>query len=311
MNSRHAADAASDLEPPPRRAWVDEDWEGYCSVCEQRVTFHAYGPWYRDHLVCTTCGSIPRQRAVMLALSIIRPDWRRARLWDIAPSGPTSAKLKRECVAYLASHYRAGVPPGAIVDGTRNEDLERPSLPDGSIDVIVSSDVFEHVIDIDLALAQIARVLTPDGLHVWTVPQIPTLMTSKPRVRRGPSGLEYLEPVEVHGDPVCDDGAIVTFDWGQDLPARVEAASRMSTAVLRIESRQLGLLGEFREVFVSHRGRSNPFEDLQRPSEVAATEMDGLRASLSISEQRISAVLASRSWRVTSPLRMLARAIRR
>ena len=157
----------------------------------QRVTFHAYGPWYRDQLVCTSCGSIPRQRALMLVLSIVRPDWRQARLWDIAPSGPASARLKRECEPYLASHYRAGVPAGAIVDGMRNEDLERPSLPDGSMDVIVSSDVFEHVIDIDVALAQIARVLTPDGVHVWTVPQISTLMTSKPRVRRGPAGLEY------------------------------------------------------------------------------------------------------------------------
>ena len=58
------------------------------------------------------------------------------------------------------------------------------------MDVIVSSDVFEHVIDIDTALAQIARVLTSDGLHIWTTPRISTLSTSKPRVRRGPSGLD-------------------------------------------------------------------------------------------------------------------------
>ena len=131
-------------------------------------------------------------------------------------------------------------------------------------------------------------MLTPDGVHVWTVPQISTLMTSKPRVRRGPSGLEYLEPVEVHGDPVCEDGAIVTFDWGQDLPARVEAASGMSTAVFRVESRQLGLLGEFRDVFVSHHGLGNPAEDLRRRSDVAAAELDGLRAAVSISEQERS-----------------------
>jgi len=290
---------------------TDDEWQGYCPVCEQRVTFHAYGPWHRDQLVCTSCGSIPRQRALMLVLSIVRPDWRQARLWDIAPSGPTSARLKRECEAYLASHYRSGIPPGAIVDGIRNEDLERPSLPDGSIDVIVSSDVFEHVIDTDLALAQIARVLTPGGAHVWTVPQIPTLMTSKPRVRRGPSRLEYLEPVEVHGDPVCEDGAIVTFDWGQDLPERVEAASGMSTAVFRVESRQLGLLGEFREVFVSHQGPGNPVEEYRRRSEAAATELDALRTSLSVSQRTIAAMLASKSWRVTAPLRTVARAIRR
>ena len=167
ISPRHAADLAPKVEP--RDAWADEDWDGYCSVCERRVTFHAYGSWYRDQLVCTSCGSSRRAAALMLVLSIVRPDWRQARLWDIAPSGPASARLKRECELYLASHYRAGVPAGAIVDGTRNEDLERPSLPDGSMDVIVSSDVFEHVIDIDVALAQIARVLTPDGVHVWTL----------------------------------------------------------------------------------------------------------------------------------------------
>ena len=74
-----------------------------------------------------------------------------------------------------------------------------------------------------------------------------------------------LEPVEVHGDPVCADGAIVTFDWGQDLPARVEAASGMSTAVFRVESRQLGLLGEFRDVFVSHHGPGNPIGEASTP----------------------------------------------
>jgi hypothetical protein len=309
LKPRHAADAASEVEP--RAAWVDEEWDGYCPVCDGRVTFHAYGPWYRDQLVCTSCGSIPRQRALMLVLSIVRPDWRQARLWDIAPSGPTSARLERECETYLASHYRAGVPPGMIVDGTRNEDLERPSFPDGSMDVIVSSDVFEHVIDIDLALTQIARVLTSDGLHVWTVPQISTLVTSKPRVRRGPSGLEYLEPVEVHGDPVCADGAIVTFDWGQDLPERVETASGMSTVVFRVESRQLGLLGEYREVFVSQHGPGNPIEELRRRGELAAMEPDGLRAALSASERTIATLLASKSWRVTGPLRRVARAIRR
>ena len=175
----------------------------------------------------------------------------------------------------------------------------------------MSSDVFERLIDIDLAVAQIACVLTPDGLHVWTVPQISTLMTSKPRVQRAPLGLEHLERVEVHGDPVCVDGAFVTFDWGQDLPERVEAASGMSTAVFRVERRQLGLLGEFREVFVSHRGPGNPIEDLQRRTEVAAAELKRLRVSMSISEQGLSALLASRSWRVTSPLRKLRRAIRR
>jgi SAM-dependent methyltransferase len=247
----------------------------------------------------------------MIVLSMVRPDWRHIRLWDIAPSGPASARLKRECPGYLETHYWPDVAPGTMIDGIRCEDLEHPSLLDGSMDVIVSSDVFEHVIDIDAALGQIARVLTPDGLHVWTTPRISTLSTSKPRVRRGPSGLEYLEPVEVHGDPVCADGAIVTFDWGQDLPARVEAAAGMSTAVLRLESRAHGVIGEFREVFVSHRGLGNPMADLQRRNDAVTAQSDRFRASLAMSEQMLSDVLASKSWRITRPLRTLGRAIRR
>jgi hypothetical protein len=123
--------------------------------------------------------------------------------------------------------------------------------------------------------------------------------------------LEYLEPVEVHGDPVCADGAIVTFDWGQDLPARVEAAAGMSTAVLRLESRAHGVIGEFREVFVSHRGLGNPMADLQRRNDAVTAQSDRFRASLAMSEQMLSDVLASKSWRITRPLRTLGRAIRR
>ncbi len=174
----------------------------------------------------------------MLVLSMVKPDWRQARVWDVAPTGPASDKLRRECPAYLGSHYRPDIDPGAIVEGMRNEDSERPSLLDGSIDVIVSSDVFEHVVDVETALAQVARVLAAGGIHVWTVPRQPTLPKSTARVRRGATGLEYLAPAEYHLDPVCADGVLVTYDWGQDLPARVEDAARMSTLVFNVESRR-------------------------------------------------------------------------
>ena len=62
-------------------------------------------------------------------------------------SGKRQAEARMRGVSRLALPGRR--PAGAIVDGIRNEDLERPSLADGSMDVIVSSDVFEHVIDID------------------------------------------------------------------------------------------------------------------------------------------------------------------
>ena len=146
--------------------------------------FTSHGSWHRDHLVCESCGSIPRQRALVSVLSIVRPDWRRLRMWELAPAGPASLKLQRENETYIGSHFWPGVQPGSLVDGVRCEDVERPTLDDRSIDVVVSSDVFEHVVDVDVALAQVGRVLADGGIHVWTTPQYRERRSSEPRVRR-------------------------------------------------------------------------------------------------------------------------------
>ncbi len=288
------------------------EWSGWCAVCESDVTFREYGPWHRDELVCTTCGSIPRQRAIMTVLSLVRPDWRRERIWELAPAGPASAKLQKECHEYLASQYWPDVPPGALVDGVRCEDLERPTLADNSMDVIVSSDVFEHIIDVEAAHAQIARVLDGGGIHVWTTPQYREMDASRPRVRRSSSGLEYLEPAQYHGDPVCASGALVTYDWGRDLPDRVMAASGMWTAVFRIESRTHGLSGEFLEVFVSHGGV--PVGLAPEAHSALQTNIDDVqraRGELMARENELAVLRASRSWRLTAPLRSVAGTVRR
>lgn len=189
-------------------------------------------------------------------LSLVRPQWRSQRIWEIAPAGPASRKLRAECASYVGSHFWPDVPLGTVVDGNRCEDLEHPTFDDGSFDIIVSSDVLEHIVDVDAAHAQIARVLADGGVHIWTAPQYRDLETSRPRVRRTSEGFEYLRPAEYHGDPVCEDGALVTFDWGRDLADRVAEASGLWTSTVRIESRAHGLLGEFLEVFVSQSGSS-------------------------------------------------------
>ena len=288
------------------------EWSGYCAICEKAVVFREYGPWHRDQLVCTTCGSIPRQRAILTVLSIVRPNWRQDRVWELAPAGPASGKLRNECSRYLGSQYWPDIPPGALVDGYRCEDLERPTLSDSSMDIIVSSDVFEHIIDVDAALAQVARVLADGGIHVWTAPQSQDLNVSRPRVRRSPRGLEFLESAEYHDDPVNPGGALVTYDWGRDLPARVMVVSGMWTSVFRLESRVHGLLGEFLEVFVSHRGSHDVVAfDVRNLIEPLTDDLRRARAELHACQDNFAAMQSSRSWRVTEPLRTISAMIRR
>jgi SAM-dependent methyltransferase len=244
---------------------------------------------------------------------MVRPDWRRERIWEVAPAGPASRKLRRECERYVGSHYRPGVAQGRVIKGYRREDLERPSFDAGSFDVIVSSDVLEHIVDVDTAHAQIARVLADGGIHVWTAPQHRDLEMSRPRVRRSPAGLEHLEPAEYHGDPVSTGGALVTFDWGRDLPERVASASGMWTTVFRIESREHGLLGEFPEVFVSHRGSpdSGVHRALRLEREPGICGLKPANTGAPSRRRRLRALSSYRSWWVTDRARDLRATIRR
>jgi SAM-dependent methyltransferase len=47
-----------------------------------------------------------------------------------------------------------------------SSDNGRIPLPDASVDAVFSTDTFEHVMDLDVAFAEIARVLRPSGLLV-------------------------------------------------------------------------------------------------------------------------------------------------
>ncbi len=238
---------------------------------------------------------------------MVRPGWRNERIWELAPAGPASRKLRRECAQYLGSHYWPDVPLGTVVKGYRCEDVERPTFEDASFDVIVSSDVFEHIVDVDAAHAQIARVLADGGAHVWTAPQHQDLEISRPRVQRGQGELEQLEPAEYHGDPVSRAGALVTFDWGRDLPERVAAASGMWTEAIRLESRAHGLLGEFLEVFVSHRGAVDGAVHVARS--LSGTRPYGTEHSPR--RMRLPEIPSYRSWSVTERLREVRATIRR
>lgn len=227
-------------------------YDGMCAVCEGPATFEVTTPWLRDGLICTACGTFPRNRRLTLALDHIGVDWRRGQLWEIAPFGATSDRLQRECAGYVGTHYWPDVPPGGERWGFTCQDVEAPTFADNTFDVVVSQDVFEHVFDWQRGMTQIARVLRPGGVHVWTVPRLRTLARTQTRARRVDGQVVYDAEAAYHGDPVAD-GSLVTSDWGLDLEELVRDAAGLDTISVRLESEHHGLLGTYSEVFVSRR----------------------------------------------------------
>ncbi len=116
-----------------------------------------------------------------------------------------------------SSDYQPGAAPGAEVDGIPSEDLTRLTYPDGSFDLVLTSESLEHVPDLGAALREIRRVLAPGGLHIFTVPLLPETTATFPRAILRPDGtVEDRAPRIAH--PGGDWGYPVFTEFGADLP---------------------------------------------------------------------------------------------
>jgi len=180
----------------------------------------------RETLQCVHCGATMRQRTLAAALlqvasarmgrtladipAAAQAGFAGLRTLDTDAFSPMSRQL-RSTQNYLVSSFRPELEFGAQIEANHfNINLENASsLPDGSFDVVVTSDVMEHVRDIDAAHREIARILKPGGSYVFTVPYDERCETHCVLVdTSGPSD-RFLVPPHFHGDPLT--GGILAY----------------------------------------------------------------------------------------------------
>jgi SAM-dependent methyltransferase len=124
------------------------------------------------------------------------------------------------------------------------------SFEDNTFDLFITQDVLEHVFHPEKALKEIMRVLKPGGAHVFTAPKHRGLGPSYARALLINDNIQYLAEVEYHGNPVGDGRALVTWDFGDDFEELVSNWTSSPVLVYLMRDRQLGIDGEYIEVFV-------------------------------------------------------------
>jgi SAM-dependent methyltransferase len=225
---------------------------GFCPTCLRKTRFVAREPWLRDHYVCEACGSIPRERALMLATERFAPNWRELTIHESSPGNRgASMRLAAECTRYIPSQFFPGQQAGSIVGKHRCENLEAMSFADQSIDIHVTQDVLEHVFEPARAFQEIARTLRPGGMHIFTVPLVTKERPSRVRAQMVGGQVVYLEPAQYHGNPVGDGRALVTMDWGYDICRYIFDNSGLYTHIVHIDDLSHGVRAELLEVLVT------------------------------------------------------------
>jgi SAM-dependent methyltransferase len=103
------------------------------------------------------------------------------RVLEIGPETSQSALFVRDSICANPSDYACLDVSDRVVSSLRSSGIEAAvldvsysSLPnqDGTVDLVVMSEVLEHLLDPDHALDEIQRVLKPGGLLVLTTPNL-------------------------------------------------------------------------------------------------------------------------------------------
>lgn len=228
-----------------RNRFVAENWRAYgkyrsvhfaCNVCGERSTpffdfpdlklrrEHHIGI-LRETLQCRHCGATMRHRtlAAMLLRSLTEKTGRTSsslqaltatglgglNILDTDAFSPNS-KLLRQVPGYVVSSF---IPEKQfdmeIAPGHFNVNLENMGFASERFDLVLTSDVMEHVRGVDAAHHEIARILKPHGRYIFTVPYDASVNSHVTLVdTSGPQDI-FLMPPHYHGDPLT--GGILAY----------------------------------------------------------------------------------------------------
>jgi SAM-dependent methyltransferase len=237
---------ATAIRSTPLEEPIDR-YAGLCSICATKGSFERGGQAsVREAFACPACRASLRYRdqaasildefgqGMDISLTRLARSGRmdHLKIYEPALGGPFN-KLFSGLPGYRQSYYWDGGVRGDIRSDVPFEDLCNLSFADESFDLVITSDVFEHIIDPYAAFAEVARVLKVGGIHAFSIPTAwPFPEKSVTRIRIEDDEIQHILPPRYHR---AGDGSpsLVITDFGADIIANLDALG-LKTQVQRL-----------------------------------------------------------------------------
>lgn len=236
----------------------------YCHVCGKLSVLYVQHENLRETCVCLWCGSTNRQRqlayvicgslseAAGMKISCLR-DLSKLKGFVVYNAEAHGALHDALCGRdnYLCSEYLGpGYKSGDMVNHVMHQDLMNLSFHDESIDLVLSSDVFEHIPHPYRAHQEVYRVLRKSGRHIFTVPFYQTEYFDEDRVMVTNDGSKvFIKQPLYHEDPMNPGkGSLVYKIFSLEMLMKLRRIGFVTSAY-RLHKPLFGILGPNALVF--------------------------------------------------------------
>jgi len=214
-----------------------------CSVCGLQSDFLKEGRSIRETYLCTHCRASLRYRAQTevilnftnspakcLADLVKTEEFKSLSIYEPGLIGPFR-KYFNGLANYATSHFWENIPLGSEKDGVTCQNLESLTYSDNSFDLVISSDIFEHVRHPYKGYEEIKRVLKSGGAHIFSIP-VTAPVREKTFYRVDTSTEEDIFLVEPHYHGAPNGGrSLVYTDFGSDMLTELNNMDFQTSAI--------------------------------------------------------------------------------
>ncbi len=207
------------------------------------------GPNWREGIVAGNINS--RMRAVFQILNEKTSTLPYPKIYCAEAITHMALRLRGTFQYFIGSEYLPDQESKKLHYPVQHQDLTQLSHPTHSFDAVITSDVLEHVPDVDAALAELCRVLRPGGWHISTHPFRMMSEDSDVRAKMVDGNVVLLKEAEYHGNPTNPSGGSLVYEIpGWDIIQRCHHAGFSDAHMRFVCSQRAGILSQQMGIFV-------------------------------------------------------------
>jgi SAM-dependent methyltransferase len=228
---------------------------GRCNICGHAGEFLDVTK-DREGYICANCGTSSRHRALVYALGYyLGFEDNPAMIWETQKNIKVLESSGRSSYPMVFrgkfSYYNTEFDPSRDEMNrpyTEYADFQKLAYPDNELDIVIASEVFEHVREHEKGFGEVYRVLKDRGLFLMTVPYVHEWAETQTRVKVEGDKDIHLLPPEYHGG----GGQTLSYrTFGRDVMKRLRGLG-FTVGLLEAKSEELGILPQF--VFLAQKG---------------------------------------------------------